>query len=279
MIVLDSDFEKAWAGKDPFVEAFRLEGEIFRSVKSRQTFRFELNGKSYFAKIHHGIGWREIIKNLLQLKRPVLSARNEYEAIRRLEALGVDTMTPAAFGERGHNPAKIESFIITEDLQNTVSLEDYCRDWKQHPPAFELKKTLIDYLAVASRTLHENGVNHRDYYLCHFLFDVSKDWKQAEPAPNQFSKDWKRGIRASLIDLHRAQLRRTTPRRWVVKDVAGLYFSAMDIGLTQRDFFRFIKVYSGSSLRDAFRFRGSFWKEVERTARRLYEKETRNPKG
>ena len=265
MMVLDSDFEKVWAGKDPFAEAFRLEGEIFRSVKSRQTFRFELNGKSYFAKIHHGVGWREIFKNLFQFKKPVLSARNEYEAIRRLEALGVDTMTPAAFGKRGRNPAKIESFIITEDLTDTVSLEDYCREWKQNQPVFELKKALIDYLARASRTLHENGVNHRDYYLCHFLLDVSRDWKV--------------GIKASLIDLHRAQLRTQTPRRWVVKDVAGLYFSAMDIGLTQRDFFRFIKVYSGSSLRDAFRFRGSFWKEVERTARRLYEKETRNPKG
>jgi hypothetical protein len=43
-----------------------------------------------------------------------------------------------------------------------------------------------------------------------------------------------------LIDLHRAQLRKKTPRRWVVKDVAGLYFSVMDIGLTQRDLFRFV---------------------------------------
>jgi heptose I phosphotransferase len=265
MIYLDSEFEKAWAGKDPFAEAFRLDGEIFRSVKSRRTFRFELNGKSYFAKIHRGVGWREIFKNLLQLKRPVLSARNEYEAVCRLEKLGAATMKVAAFGERGKNPARIESFIVTEELVNTVSLEDFCRDWKNNPPPFALKLALIRYLAKVSRTLHRNGINHRDYYLCHFLLDVSKPLDE--------------DVRASLIDLHRTQLRRKTPRRWVVKDIAGLYFSAMDIGMKQNDRLRFVKVYRGGSLRETLCKKAGFWRAVERTAQRLYLKEKRSPKG
>jgi len=144
-------------------------------------------------------------------------------------------------------------------------LEEYCRDWKTKPPAFELKHALVDYLALASRTLHGNGVNHRDYYICHFLLDVSGDWRD--------------GITASLIDLHRAQLRRKTPRRWVIKDVAGLYFSAMTIGLTRNDLFRFIKIYSGISLRETLRKDASFWLMVERVAQRLYVKEQRSPKG
>jgi len=264
-LFLSDEFKNAWAGKDPFAEAFRLDGEVFRSVKARRTFRFELNGKSYFAKVHRGIGWREIIKNLLQLKKPVLSARNEYEAIRRLEKLGVATMKAAAFGERGKNPARIQSFIITEELVNTVSLEDFCRDWKNHPPPFALKLALIRYLADVSRTLHGNGVNHRDYYICHFLLEGSTEWTS--------------GIKASLIDLHRAQLRRRTPRRWIVKDVAGLWFSAMDVGLAPRDRFRFMKIYRGKTLRETVRQDAGFWRAVMRTARQLYEKEQRRPKG
>ncbi len=265
MIYLNSDFKATWGGKDPFGEAFKLEGKIFRSVKGRQTFRFELNGKSYFAKVHRGVGWREILKNLLQFKLPVLGARNEYEAIRKLEELGVATMKAAAFGERGRNPARIESFIITEELMDTISLEDYCREWNVNSPPFALKKALIEYVATVSRTLHQNGVNHRDYYICHFLIDVSKDWKN--------------GITASLIDLHRAQIRKNTPRRWVVKDVAGLYFSAMDIGLTQRDLFRFMRLYSGGSLRETLRRDRSFWRVVEHVAKKLQAKEARSPKG
>jgi heptose I phosphotransferase len=265
MIYLSPWFQSAWAGKNPFEEALRLEGEIFRSVKTRRTFRFELNGKSYFAKVHRGIGWAEIFKNLLQFKRPVVGARNEYEAIRRLEKLGVATMQVAAFGERGWNPARIESFIITDELTGTVSLEEFCRDWENHPPPFELKSALIRYLADVSRILHCNGVNHRDYYICHFLLDISKPWKD--------------GITASLIDLHRAQLRRKTPRRWAVKDVAGLYFSAMDIGLTRRDVFRFMRIYCGKALRETVRKDAKFWRAVELTAQRLYSKEQRKPKG
>lgn len=258
MIYLNSYFKKLWAGKDPFAEAFRLDGEVFRHVKTRRTFRFEIEGKGFFAKIHHGAGWREIFKNLLQFKMPVLSARNEYEAIRRLDKLGVATMVPAAFGERGRNPAKIRSFIITEELADTVCLEDFCRDWSNNPPPFALKKALITYLATVSRTLHRNGVNHRDYYLCHFLLDVSRPWES--------------GIKAALIDLHRMQLRKHTPRRWIIKDAGGLYFSALDTGLTRRDLFRFMKEYSERPLRDILRDEKAFWMIVEKTAQRLAKK-------
>ena len=123
IIVLDPFFQKLWAGRDPFAEAEKLEGEEFRRVKSRRTFRFEAEGRGFFAKIHRGVGWREIWKNLLMGKRPVLGAGSEFRALNRLRELGVETMTPCAFGERGWNPAKIESFLITAELKNMVSLK------------------------------------------------------------------------------------------------------------------------------------------------------------
>ncbi|MCD4206454.1 hypothetical protein KX481_30380 [Escherichia coli] len=57
----------------------------------------------------------------------------------------------------------------------------------------------------------------------------------------------------SVIDLHRAQIRAKVPRRWRDKDLIGLYFSSMNIGLTQRDIWRFMKVYFGMPLRDIYR--------------------------
>lgn len=80
-IVLASPFKELWADKNPFTEAFRLDGESFRQVKSRHTFRFETGGKGYFAKLHHGCGWHEIFKDMFQFKRPILGADNEYRAL------------------------------------------------------------------------------------------------------------------------------------------------------------------------------------------------------
>ena len=81
--------------------------------------------------------------------------------------------------------------------------------------------------------MHSSGINHRDYYICHFLLDVSADVQSVPPS----------SIRLSLIDLHRVQLRRRTPARWIVKDIGGLYFSSMRIGLTWHDIYRFMSEY------------------------------------
>ena len=263
-LYLREDFKKTWQGKDPFDEVDKLNGKIFRQIKNRRTLQFDLNGKSFFAKIHHAIGWGEIFKNLLQLKKPVIGAGNEWAAINKLNELKVDTMTACAFGQRGNNPAKRESFIITETLENTISLEDFCKNWKNFPPALSLKYSLIKKVAWVSRQLHTNGINHRDYYICHFLMDISCGIENIALDEN---------IKLHLIDLHRTQIRKKTPSRWIIKDIAGIWFSSMDIGLTQKDCFRFMKIYSNCSLREILTKKRSFWANVNNTARRLYKKD------
>ena len=73
----------------------------------------------------------------------------------------------------------------------------------------------------------------------------------------------------TLIDLHRALLKKNLGQRWVIKDVGSLYFSAMDIGLTQRDLFRFVRGYAGTGLRTALTEHGTFWDKVKERAHRL----------
>ena len=220
-----------------------LKGEIFREQPGRRTLKFYENNKAYFAKIHLGVGWIEIFKNLIQLKLPVLGAKNEVRAIQRLEKYNF-TPKLVNYGWRGKNPATQESFVITEALENTVSLEDYCRDWKLHPPPLKQKWSLIKQIAYIAKTMHDSGVNHRDFYLCHFLLD-------------------KNNSHLYVIDWHRAQCRKEVPTRWKIKDIAGLYFSAMDAGLTQRDLWRFVRLYDKS-------YDKTFWNKVIRRAKKLY---------
>ncbi|AJF06880.1 lipopolysaccharide core heptose(I) kinase RfaP [Geoalkalibacter subterraneus] len=253
MLILPPEWQALWQGKDPFDQIFALQGKEFRNMDGRRTLRFELLGKSYFVKMYSGLGWKRLFKSLLTLRRPpVASARNEWKAIQALHHLGVETMTIVAYGERGHSLVERQSFLVTEDLVQTESLEDFCRDWLISPPPPRLKRALITRVAEISRMLHENGLNHRDYYLCHFLLDVSSGRDRLNPED----------LHLYLIDLHRVQIRNRLPYRWRLKDLAGLYFSSLEIGLTTRDYYRFIQVYIGLSLRESLRQYGDLWRRI-----------------
>ena len=233
--------------------------DIYRNKEGRKTLRFDWQGRSWFLKIHQGIGWGEIIKNLLQLRLPVLGAANEYRAVLALQELGVDTMAVGAYASEGANPAALQSMIVTEDLVGTVSLEDYCEHWATNPPPFPVRLRILRKLADSAGRMHRGGINHRDFYICHFHLD--------ESTLHQLSP------RCSVIDLHRAQIRRHTPRRWQVKDLAGLYFSAMDCGLSRRDLLRFMSRYTEGGLRIALGRDAALWRDVAHRADKLYRRE------
>ena len=260
-IELDDFFRKLWPPpEDPFRRVAELSGEEFRKVKTRRTFRVELGGRGFFVKHHLGVGWREIVKNWLAFKRPVLGALNEFYALKRLHELGVPTMTAAACGCRGKNPAKLESFLITEELADMVDLETLTNSWRETPPPPELRKSLLRAVAESARRMHRGGVNHRDCYICHYL---------TPKRGGEFGKT------VYVIDLHRAQIRRKVPRRYLVKDLAGLCFSSLDAGLTRREAWRFIRIYTGNRLRDELEAHAGFWKSALETAQKLYFKEFR----
>lgn len=265
-LVLKEPFKRLWAGRDAFAEVEALQGQVYRELEGRRTLRTEVEGRGYFVKIHRGIGWGEIVKNLLTAKAPVLGAGQEWTAIQRLHEAGVPTMTAVAFGERGSNPARQHSFIVTEELAPTISLEDFCIDWPRNPPPVRLKWALIEEVARMTGTMHRAGVNHRDCYICHFLLHT------ARPVT---ADDFK----LSLIDLHRAQTRERTPQRWRDKDLAGLYFSALNIGLTQRDKLRFLKAYFRQPLRQVLRDEIGLLAWLEQKAARLLSRYERKYAG
>lgn len=258
-IKLKSPFKELWLGKDPFTEVELISGKVYRAVKQRKTLNFELDGESYFIKIHRGSTVKEIVKNLISLRFPVLDAKQEWDAIHRLEQVGVNTMDGRAFGRKGLNPLTRHSFIITKDLNPTISLEDFTRPWLNNPPSYHLKRSLTIYLANMTAKMHGAGVNHRDCYLCHFLLDLPLYENSEE-------------IKLSVIDLHRAQTRDKVPTRWRDKDLIGLYFSSINIGLTQRDIWRFLRAYFNKPIkvivRDEHKLIDSAKRKAERIAKR-----------
>ncbi|MDH3687888.1 MAG: lipopolysaccharide core heptose(I) kinase RfaP [Gammaproteobacteria bacterium] len=266
---LTGEFQQQVNGGDKFEDLMSITGEVYREAPGRRTLRFVRGGKAYFLKAHTGVGWKEIMKNLLYFRPPVLGAENEWHGIHRLQRLNIDTMHVAGYGVSGKNPARRRSFIITEELSRTVSLEDYCAQWRRRPPRtpaqVEFKRWVIGKVAEIARQIHSNGANHRDFYLCHFLLSTEPSFDSPEPERSKLY----------LIDLHRMQLRGQTPTRWLVKDVSGLYYSTMDIGLTRRDLFRFMCAYRGKPLREILATEKRFWKRVRTRGLNLYAAEQR----
>lgn len=248
---LDPDLLPFFSGTDPlFDQIMRLNGKLFRNQNGRRTFRIFLGHKSYFIKVHSGIGWKEIWKNLFQWRTPITSAKTEYLAIKKLNSLNVPVPRVVGYGWRGINPAKKKSFILMEELSPTVSLETLGESWLLQNHSCSFKRGLIKEVATLARTMHEFGINHRDFYVCHLLLDLKTAFK------HNHSKLY-------LIDVHRAQIRHKVPFRWLLKDLIGLYFSSKNFNLTKRDLFRFICEYRGKPLRTIWNAEKLFWKKIK----------------
>ncbi|MND40758.1 Lipopolysaccharide core heptose(I) kinase RfaP [compost metagenome] len=125
-----------------------------------------------------------------------------------------------------------------------------------------MKHALIAEVARMTGMMHRAGVNHRDCYICHFLLHTDR-----EVTADDF--------KLSVIDLHRAQTRATISRRWRNKDLAALYFSALDIGLTPRDKLRFLRGYFQQPLRQILAEEAVLLRWLEGKAQKLYERKQR----
>ncbi|MEE2804301.1 MAG: lipopolysaccharide core heptose(I) kinase RfaP [Pseudomonadota bacterium] len=261
------DLKAALGDKAVFSSMMRTQGEAYREPEGtgRRTVRFDLANRHYFIKTHTGVGWQEILKNLIYFRLPVLGAMDEWHGIHHLQRLKIKTLSVAAYGTTGgmYNWARRRSFIVTDEISGSKSLEEFCREWKTHPPGspseIRFKRWLIEQVAVIARKMHNSGANHRDFYLGHFML-------QPGYRSGQLSTD---ASRLFVIDLHRMQLRRRTPTRWQVKDIAGLRFSSFMLGLTKTDQYRFIRTYwsENKSLGQSLGRGADFWRDPQQSLR------------
>lgn len=237
-------------GFSTFEHAMNSQGKVFRNVLGRKTMQINIAGKSYFIKQHFGVGWGEIVKSFLSGKKPIIGAMTEVNAIQKLDAIGIPTTPLVAYGQQGCNPASMRSFVVTEDLGDIDSLEDICADWQANPPDAAFKRKIIIAMAQLATKLHSAGFCHRDFYLCHFVL------KKAELAQGE--------LNLILIDLHRMLMHQPNNGSAVMKDIAGLMFSAKDYGFLAEDWALFKQHYLPQN--------PDFWQKVEARAQKLHTK-------
>ena len=241
---------KAHLKGDLFEACMQLQGKAFRDVPGRKTQQIALGGKSYFIKQHFGVGWGEIVKNLSTFKLPILSAMTEVKAIEKLDAIGIANTPLVAYGQLGCNPATLQSFVITKDLGDIVTLEDVCAAWLEASPDMACMAGVLKDLGQLAAKFHAASLCHRDFYLCHFVLKKT-----------EFESG---NLNLHLIDLHRMLQNQSPNGNAVMKDMAGLYFSMLQIGLTAADFSVIKQHYLPQT--------NAFWAKVEARAQQLLAK-------
>ena len=103
-----------FSSDDLISEAKNIEGEVFREYENSVTKRIKHNNQNYFLKFHGPVGWREIIKNLILLKPPILGAKQEYLALSRMQELGINGPKVKYYHSKGLIPSSQSSFLITK---------------------------------------------------------------------------------------------------------------------------------------------------------------------
>ncbi len=201
----------------------QIDGDCKKWLPDREVWHLRVhvpNGETQglFVKKHHVRTKKSWLRRWLGLPepKPESAGRVEAENAESLRAIGLNVMRFLAYGERLRDDGMQESFIITEELNGFEELQRYLsRRFKRKPDDRsprrnqDLMKLIGEVADIASR-FHNAGYNHRDMYCCHFFV------KEGEAG--------RRDIR--LIDLQRVQKRTWLRRRWIVKDLAQLAWSA-----------------------------------------------------
>ena len=165
------------------------------------------------------------LRNWLSHHRRRSFARTEHEIACKLAAAGIDTPHTVAYGEQWGTLFERRSFLMTEEIEDSRSLESQlpsCFQGTWTPQKRRARRDFLGRLASFIRRFHETGFRHRDLYLSHI-----------------FHSD---GGEFCLIDLARTS-RPILRRRFQMKDIAQLHYSAPAESFTRADRLRFYLAY------------------------------------
>lgn len=217
-----------------------IDGQCLRALEDRENWRIELSDGQQpplgaYLKKHHvrtrASRWRARLGRGPGQSAGLVEARN----VARLSRGGIAAMQLIAFGERLHADGLLESFVLTEELTGYTQLDHFLRQrFSELPSQHSTRRDrhlmrLICEVADVARHFHALGYNHRDLYCCHFFI--------REPQTGTFQ--------VNLIDLQRVEHRRYRRRRWIVKDLSQLAYSAPRERISCRHKLAFMKRYLG----------------------------------
>lgn len=238
--------ELARLGLDTFDKVMSFSGgREYRAATDRLTVRVPLAGpggkpEAVYLKRHRKVDVGEWLDGLLHLRKPRTPADMECRNIFLLSHFGIATMKPVALGQHLRWTLRQPSFLMTEEIPDGVPADDYLKATfapagAANRDAVARKRRFIHDVARLVHRLHRAGFYHRDLYLCHiFVRELTSAAGQPE---------W--GLH--LIDLQR--VRWPGPgkvgRRWIIKDLAELAYSAPAGVVSRTDRVRFLREYLG----------------------------------
>jgi len=214
-------------------------GHCLRALPDRENWRLELedaNGRlGAYLKKHHTRGLLSRLRGWFELGAGRTPGQVEAMNVTRLKRDGISAMQLLAFGQKLHPDGRLESFVLTRELAGYEQLDHFLRarfekttqDGPTRRDAALLR--LIARVADVAVRFHGAGYNHRDLYCCHFFIQETDDDDYA----------------VNLIDLQRVEHRHRWRRRWVVKDLAQLSYSAPRDRIRCTHKMAFIKRYLG----------------------------------
>ena len=159
--------------------------------------------------------------------------QGEHETACRLATAGIDTPQTVTCGQQWGLLFEKRSFLMTREVADSDSLErklPVCFTGPATPEALRQRRDFIRRLGLFVKRFHETGYRHRDLYLAHIFYSTTGSF--------------------CLIDLARA-FRPILRRRFQIKDLAQLHYSAPREHFSATDRLRFYLSYCGRSELDA----------------------------
>lgn len=200
------------------------------------------------------------LRNWLAAHKRISCAYSALEPAMQLAAAGINTPRTIAYGQQWGPLFEKRSFIITEKIPNAESLERKLPDCFSGPASVEnlkLRRGFIAQLAAFVRKFHHTNYRHRDLYFSHIFYSDSGDFY--------------------LIDLARALGPIVLQKRFRVKDIAQVHYSAPRQYFSTTDRLRFYLAYTGRN--QLTKKDKAFIRKVIRKANRMARHDRKHGKG
>jgi hypothetical protein len=170
------------------------------------------------------------LKNWLAHRARISCGYVEWVSASRLASAGVSTPKTIAYGTQWRSLFEKRSFVISEQIPEAEALErklPECFDGQPTNANLKQRRQFIAQLASFIRKFHGTNYRHRDLYFSHIFQDNNGDF--------------------FLIDLARVFKPMVLCRRYQIKDIAQIYYSAPKRYFSNADRLRFYLGYAGKS--------------------------------
>ena len=200
--------------------------------KHRSRIEFHLGdgkGVVFLKRYDHPPVLKQLLNWNSHHKRASMSSFDRMEGFHLAKA-NINIPKTIAYGRQWGKIFEKRSFIITQKIPDAESLERklpaffYANGDRGH---LAQKCEFIEKLANFARRFHETGLRHRDFYFAHIFLNGNGEFY--------------------LIDLQRAFKPIVFGRRFRVKDISQLYYSAPGNYFSRADRLRFYLRYAGKT--------------------------------